>query len=87
MLKTQPESDTVQPRKREKPPSGCPVDYDSRLLEAIPGEVIDRNYGCGDPSRYVREGETVLDLGSGGGKICLIASQVVGARVASSASA
>ncbi len=58
----------------------CPVDYDSRLLEAIPGEVIDRDYGCGDPSRYVREGETVLDLGSGGGKICFIASQVVGAK-------
>ncbi|MGB8273996.1 MAG: methyltransferase domain-containing protein, partial [Alphaproteobacteria bacterium] len=35
-------------------------------------------YGCGDPSRYVREGESVLDLGSGGGKICYIASQIVG---------
>ncbi|MAG31898.1 MAG: methyltransferase [Deltaproteobacteria bacterium] len=57
----------------------CPVDYDARYLEAIPQEVIDRDYGCGDPSAYVREGETVLDLGSGGGKICFIASQVVGA--------
>lgn len=56
----------------------CPVDYDPRLLEAIPDEVIERDYGCGDPSRYVREGETVLDLGSGTGKICFIASQVVG---------
>ena len=56
----------------------CPVDYDDSLLEAIPQEVIDRDYGCGDPSRYVREGETVLDLGSGGGKICFIASQAVG---------
>jgi arsenite methyltransferase len=56
----------------------CPVDYDRTLLAAIPEEVIDRDYGCGDPSRYVREGETVLDLGSGGGKICFIASQVVG---------
>lgn len=56
----------------------CPVDYDRTLLEAIPEEVIERDYGCGDPSRYVREGETVLDLGSGGGKICFIASQVVG---------
>ena len=56
----------------------CPVDYDRELLEAIPEEVIERDYGCGDPSRYVRQGETVLDLGSGGGKICFIASQVVG---------
>jgi len=58
----------------------CPVDYDTRWLEAIPAEVIERDYGCGDPSRYVREGETVLDLGSGGGKICFIASQIVGPK-------
>ncbi|QDV88054.1 methyltransferase domain-containing protein [Planctomycetes bacterium TBK1r] len=56
----------------------CPVDYDRRYLEVIPQEVIDRDYGCGDPSKYVRQGETVLDLGSGGGKICFIAAQVVG---------
>lgn len=56
----------------------CPVDYDPKVLEAIPQEIIDRDYGCGDPSRYLRTGETVLDLGSGGGKICYIASQVVG---------
>jgi hypothetical protein len=29
---------------------------------------IERDYGCGDPSRHVRRGETVLDLGSGAGK-------------------
>jgi len=58
----------------------CPVDYDPRYLEAIPAEVIERDYGCGDPSRYLRPGETVLDLGSGTGKICFIASQVVGAE-------
>jgi len=57
----------------------CPVDYDKKYLEAIPAEVVEKDYGCGDPSRYVREGETVLDLGSGTGKICFIASQVVGA--------
>jgi arsenite methyltransferase len=32
-----------------------------------------------DP-RYLRPGETVLDLGSGSGKICFIAAQVVGAE-------
>src|SRR5687768_4454951 len=56
----------------------CPVNYDARYLEALPQELIDRDYGCGDPSRHVRQGETVLDLGSGGGKICFIASQIVG---------
>ncbi len=57
----------------------CPVTYDPQLLAAIPDAVLERDYGCGDPSRFVRSGETVLDLGSGGGKICFIASQVVGA--------
>jgi ubiquinone/menaquinone biosynthesis C-methylase UbiE len=56
----------------------CPVDYDPQYLSVIPAEVIERDYGCGDPSRYLKEGETVLDLGSGTGKICFIASQVVG---------
>ena len=56
----------------------CPVDYDTQYLKAIPAEVLERDYGCGDPSRYVREGDVVLDLGSGGGKICFIASQIVG---------
>ena len=56
----------------------CPVDYKSKYLKVIPQEVIERDYGCGDPSRYLREGETVLDLGSGTGKICFIAAQIVG---------
>ena len=56
----------------------CPVDYDPQYLKVIPAEVIERDYGCGDPSRYLKSGETVLDLGSGTGKICFIASQVVG---------
>ncbi len=58
----------------------CPVDYDPRYLEAIPKAVIERDYGCGDPSRELREAEVVLDLGSGAGKICFIAAQVVGPR-------
>lgn len=56
----------------------CPTKYDAKLLEVIPEEVIERDYGCGDPSVHLRLGETVLDLGSGAGKICFIASQVVG---------
>ena len=58
----------------------CPVEYDPQYLAVIPDEVIERDYGCGDPSRHLRPGETVLDLGSGTGKICFIAAQVVGAH-------
>jgi ubiquinone/menaquinone biosynthesis C-methylase UbiE len=56
-----------------------PVSYDKALLKVIPDEIIKKDYGCGDPSRYVRGGETVLDLGSGSGKACYIISQIVGA--------
>jgi arsenite methyltransferase len=58
----------------------CPVDYQSEYLKVIPQEVIERDYGCGDPSPYLREGETVLDLGSGTGKVCFIAAQIVGPK-------
>lgn len=58
----------------------CPVQYNTQYLKVIPQEVIDRDYGCGDPSQYVQPGETVLDLGSGTGKICFIAAQVVGPK-------
>ncbi len=56
----------------------CPVNYDPQYLNVIPAEVLERDYGCGDPSRHLKPGETVLDLGSGTGKICFIAAQVVG---------
>jgi SAM-dependent methyltransferase len=56
----------------------CPTSYDPALLEAIPQEVLARDYGCGDPTRYLRPGETVLDLGSGSGTACFLAAQVVG---------
>ncbi|MCS7034421.1 MAG: methyltransferase domain-containing protein [Phycisphaerae bacterium] len=56
----------------------CPVEYDPKYLKVIPREILERDYGCGDPSRYVQTGETVLDLGCGGGKICYILAQKVG---------
>ncbi len=64
--------------KTQVPELCCPVSYDPKYLQAIPAEVLERDYGCGDPSKHVQAGETVLDLGSGAGKICFIAAQVVG---------
>lgn len=56
----------------------CPIEYEPQYLDKLPREIIEKDYGCGDPSRYVNEGETVVDLGSGAGKICYILSQRVG---------
>src|SRR6266478_2523143 len=58
----------------------CPVNYESAYLKVIPQEVVERDYGCGDPTRYLREDEVVVDLGSGTGKICFIAAQIVGPK-------
>jgi SAM-dependent methyltransferase len=58
----------------------CPVRLDPLLLSAIPPEVIERDYGCGDPTKHVKAGETVLDLGSGAGKAVFLVSQIVGPK-------
>ncbi len=58
----------------------CPVQYNPEFLKIIPQEILDKDYGCGDPSEFLKKGDVVLDLGSGGGKICYIASQIVGAE-------
>jgi arsenite methyltransferase len=58
----------------------CPTDgYDGRYLTILPDEIIAKDYGCGDPTRYINEGETVVDLGSGAGKNCYIMAQKTGA--------
>jgi arsenite methyltransferase len=56
----------------------CPTTYNPALLDAIPQEVIERDYGCGDPTKFVHAGDTVLDLGSGSGKNCFLACQITG---------
>ena len=56
----------------------CPVPAGATSFDHVPQEVIDKDYGCGDPSEFIREGETVLDLGSGAGRICFVASRLVG---------
>lgn len=58
----------------------CPTRYEPELLKCLPPEIIEKDYGCGNPSIFVNEGETVVDLGSGAGKICYIVSQKVGPR-------
>ncbi len=57
----------------------CPTNrYDKKYLEALPAEIVEKDYGCGDPSAYAKERDVVVDLGSGSGKICYILSQIVG---------
>jgi len=58
----------------------CPVEYDSSYLEVLPPEILERDYGCGNPTQYLKPGEVVVDLGCGAGKACYIASQIVGAE-------
>ncbi|GIX00438.1 MAG: methyltransferase [Pirellulaceae bacterium] len=56
----------------------CPTEYREDLLALIPEEIIEKDYGCGDPTVHVHPGDTVVDLGSGGGKLCYMMAQVVG---------
>jgi len=58
----------------------CPTSYDPRYLDVIPEEILEKDYGCGDPTASVEPDQTVLDLGSGSGKTCYILSQVVGPK-------
>jgi arsenite methyltransferase len=64
--------------ERAEPALCCPTSYDASLLRMLPDEIKAKDYGCGDPSQFVHTGETVVDLGSGAGKICYILSQKVG---------
>jgi arsenite methyltransferase len=54
--------------------------YDASLLEGLPADVTGLSLGCGDPVSIasLHEGETVLDLGSGGGIDCFLAARQVG---------
>lgn len=57
---------------------GYPMDQ----VDAMPPEAIESFAGVGNPFSLgaIQPGETVLDLGSGGGFDCFIAGQAVGPR-------
>lgn len=56
--------------------------YDSAELATLPEGAVLASLGCGNPTALaeLREGETVLDLGSGGGIDVLLSAQRVGPR-------
>lgn len=56
--------------------------YDPSMLEGLPVDVSQLSLGCGDPISIasLNPGETVLDLGSGGGIDCFLAAKRVGTQ-------
>src|SRR5262245_48390116 len=54
--------------------------YSAQQASEIPAEAIQASLGCGNPTALVdlREGQTVLDLGSGGGIDVLLSARRVG---------
>ena len=63
------------------PSCGCGADlYDVKLISDLPPEIAGFTLGCGDPITLaeLQPGETVLDLGSGGGLDCFLAARQVG---------
>lgn len=66
----------IQPQKE----LCCPTAYDTADLSHIPREILNISYGCGSPVTLaqIKSGENVLDVGSGGGVDCFIASKIVG---------
>ncbi|MGE5224484.1 MAG: arsenite methyltransferase, partial [Omnitrophica WOR_2 bacterium] len=54
--------------------------YNPDLLTKIPEDITNFSLGCGDPISLagIQAGQTVLDLGSGGGLDCFLAARLVG---------
>ena len=67
-------------------PSCCSPDpitrdlYDEREKAQLPADAVAASLGCGNPTALIdlRKGETVLDLGSGGGIDVLLSARRVG---------
>jgi SAM-dependent methyltransferase len=64
-----------------KPETSLALGYSAEELAALP-EGANLGLGCGNPVAIaaLKEGERVLDLGSGGGIDCLLAARQVGAK-------
>ncbi len=56
--------------------------YSREALAALPLDAVASSFGCGDPLALaeIREGDTVLALGSGAGLDLLLAAKLVGPR-------
>ncbi|MBV9301319.1 MAG: arsenite methyltransferase [Acidobacteriaceae bacterium] len=56
--------------------------YDDTQADQIPGEALKASLGCGNPTALaeLKPGETVLDLGSGGGIDVLLSARRVGPK-------
>jgi len=75
--------------KAEKCGCGCgsatnvseQIGYSKEELNSVP-DGADLNLGCGNPVAFasLKEGETVVDLGSGGGLDCFLAANKVGKK-------
>ena len=55
--------------------------YNEGQVAGLPAEAVAASAGCGNPTALagLKQGERVLDLGSGGGIDCFLAAQQVGA--------
>jgi arsenite methyltransferase len=73
-------SDCCAPQKE----CGCSPskNYGTEELKNLPAGLADVSLGCGNPISMIdmRGGDTVVDLGSGGGLDCFLAAEKVGAR-------
>ncbi len=56
----------------------APPKYILDILKRVHDEVLDKYYGCGLTLPNQLEGQRILDLGSGSGRDCFIASKLVG---------
>jgi arsenite methyltransferase len=78
-------------RKAEQFSAGCcgsgsrcdcssPMLYEADQLKNLPEDMADISLGCGNPVSKIdiRQGDTVLDLGSGGGLDCFLAAEKTG---------
>ena len=62
------------------PIANAPLIYGEEFLEGLPEEALAASQGCANPLVFadLKEGDVVLDLGSGGGIDAFLAAKIVG---------